>query len=276
VLYSTLNFDASRTHLYILSPKLKLLSPNATDNYTLDFLRTSVLAPGVPFIGRFAMRDHQEHIIIGNLELSPNPDNLIPVQKFAPPPLDPVLDDFSISFEGKNLVNFGSTGTVLTYTEYAGDWSGGPTPHSALIASGGPYQYFRGIFADPSDIASDQAYLVFEEQGSWRLLIIKVPKADVANGTLANPILGNYPYLTTQGLDPGRLAFTRDGFLGYQQDSRSLVVVDPDSGATKASLFVGDGFKALQTGFSFSGDYYCAWDPVQRTITRFESWWKTP
>ena len=54
---------------------------------------------------------------------------------------------------------------------------------------------------------------------------------------------------------------------------RSMIHFTPTTTTSPASLHLGTLSDGLVMAFSFSGGFYCTWDPSTRVLTRYEDWW---
>ena len=61
--------------------------------------------------------------------------------------------------------------------------------------------------------------------------------------------------------------------IGYSSRNQSLVRFSPSAPDVETPLRVLTHPSNGQIAFSFSGGYYCVWDPTTRILTRYEDWW---
>jgi hypothetical protein len=114
--------------------------------------------------------------------------------------------------------------------------------------------------------------LVFRDDASQRTYFLAIPKGDIDAGPTPD-IFANYgPVVAKDDLARDSICFTYDGAIAYDQSRQALVrfKLDNPDNVSALSLKWTDGMK-VATGIY--GGYCVVWDPVRRTLTRYEKWW---
>jgi hypothetical protein len=276
LLYSTLAADNSHAHILSLTPTLEVQS-----SFTLDDV-TALAPAGVPFKGSSAVTHLLDgHFIIGNVEAVVGSNSLAPLRKLEPNPVPPPVSAEMNNWTIVGPANAAFTWTdfyvdsatnLLHYTAYAGDWS---TNISISHPVGRSYR-LEGVFTDPEDATSNLAVLVFRDGPSSTDYFLQVPKnPDMMNGFPGPALFDNTAYtsFSVPDLAEGSVMATVDGIIAYNQNTQCWVRFTPSSPGTVSSLHVRNRKFDAQTAFSFSGGYYCIWDPDTEVLTRYEKWW---
>jgi hypothetical protein len=273
LLYSSTPFDSTQIHLVVLSPTLKVLNRFSGDDI-------SGLPPvGVPFSGSSAVTHLVDgRIIIGNVEAVPAAGSLTLLDKLNMPvnPVDVHLDgstivgpaSASLTWTGFSVDPSGA----LSWSAYAGDWTTVGTMSHPL----GRQVQIGGVFTDPESTQHNVAFLVFNDGSSNTQYFMQVPKnPDLVNGLPGPPLFNNpaYKTFTKSGLSQGETFLTADSIIGFEENSQSWVRFTASSPDTVTKLYTGSRKHSLESAFSFSGGYYCTWDPDKRSIVRNEKWW---
>ncbi len=280
LLFSSLNFNVSLPHLLVLSPDLQV-----QNSYTLDTIDNAVPPSGTPFGGNAALAHLSDAtIVIGNLQTTPSGNGLALTAKLSGAVSLP-LSGWTIEGPQPGYLTWSSFGLYssqqLFYQEYADDWST-QTSKSALVSSGGTQYNFDGVFTDPEDSLNNVALMVFAEsntsQGAFHF--IQVPKSpDFSNLFSGLPIMENPAYTGTQfvknDLEYGILYTTSDSIIGYNSHAQSFVrfAPPPADPSVETPLRAPYNSGDVKIAFSFSGGYYCTWDPATRILTRYQDWW---
>jgi hypothetical protein len=273
LLYSTAPFDGTQSHLLVLSPDLKVLNA-----FTADDIRA--LAPaGVPFKGDSALAHLADgRIVIGNVEAAPSASGLSLLGKLNTPanPVDVQLSGWTIvgpSSADFTWSNFRvDSSNVLTWSVYSSSWSTA-SPVARPLGKG---VQLSGVFTDPESAQHNIATLVFSDGSSDTLYFIRVPKnPDLVNGLYGPPLFDNpaYPAFVKQGLGSKEIYMTSDSIIGFEGSSQSWVRFAPSSPDLVTRLPAGKRGQGTRSAFSFSGGYYCTWNPETRTLVRNEKWW---
>jgi hypothetical protein len=270
LLYSSTPFDSTQIHLVVMSPTLKVLNTFSGDDI-------SALPPvGIPFTGTSAVTHLVDgRIIIGNVEAVPSASGLALQDKLSAP--------VPVHLEGSTIVGPASASLTwtgfsvdptgaLSWSAYASDWSTVSTMSHPL----GRQMQIMGAFTDPENAQHNVAFLVFNEGNSNTQYFMQVPKnPDLVNG-FPGPALFSNPGYTTfskSNLSQGETFVTADSIIGFEENSQSWVRFTASSPDTVTKLYTGSRKKDLVSAFSFSGGYYCTWDPDKRSIVRNEKWW---
>ena len=276
ILVSDTGFDSSLPHLLVMSPSLAV-----QNSYSMDDIK-SVPPVSSPLTGYTAMAHlNDATIVIGNLQTNVSSSGLTLSQKLDAQSVN--LSNWAVEGPGPNYYTWSNFYTnpaqTLVYSEWAGDWSGFVTK-SAAISSGSTQYDLQGVFTDPEDPTNDSALLVFSEQGNQSSafhFITVVKDSELFNQFPGNPIMENPAFTGTQvvksDLEYGSVSVTTDGIVGYDGNTGSLVFFTLADPSSEKSLHVGNSPSGLQRAFSFSGSYYCTWDPTTRILTRYEKWW---
>jgi hypothetical protein len=250
-------------------------------SFTLDDI-TALAPAGVPFNGNSAVTHFLDgHLIIGNVEAVPGGSSFTLFRKLEPNPLPPpisaqlrswtIVGPASAPFTWTDF-STDSTMNLLHYTAYAGDWS---SAISITHAVGRSYR-LDGAFTDPEDPTGNLAILVFRDDPSSTDYFLQVPKSpDLMNGFPGPALFDNTAYtsFSVPDLAEGSVMVTVDGIIAYNQRSRSWIRFTPSAPGTVSSLQVPNRNPDALTAFSFSGGYYCVWDPDTEVLTRYEKWW---
>jgi hypothetical protein len=140
---------------------------------------------------------------------------------------------------------------------------------------GRPYR-LDGVFTDPEDTNNNLAILVFRDDSSETDYFLQVPKnPDLMNGFPGPALFDNpaYTSFSVPNLAESSVMVTLDGIIAYNQNTQSWVRFTPSAPGTVSSLHVPTRKYYAPTAFSFSGGYYCVWDPDTEVLTRYEKWW---
>ena len=279
LLVSTLGFDTSLPHLLVLSPALQVQNSHSLD----DIIACN--PSGIPWNGTAVMTHLADgRVVIGNLQTAASSAGLSLDMKLTAAPAE--LNGWTVegpqpSFLTWSDFNLDPSTHQLSYVEYAGDWST-RTTRNTLVSSPAGIQYsLEGVFTDPEDSLNNLALVVFSESntGQSAFHFIMAPKnPDFANQFPGpEPIMENPAYTSTQfvknDLEQGTICVTSDSIIGYDSNTQSLVRFTPADPSAEARLHVPGLSSGMQIAFSFSGTYYCRWDPATRVLTRYERWW---
>jgi hypothetical protein len=276
LLFSSLGFDRTRPHLIVLSPDLQL-----QNSYTQDDI---IARPpnGDPLMGSAAMTHLPDgHIVIGNLQTIASGAGLALDKKLSPamdglngwsiegPPNSRTWSNFQLDFGTQ----------VLSYIEYDAAMSAA-TPRSHSVSSGTTRYNLEGVFTNPEDALNNSALVVFSESNTQNSVLHFIPVSknpDFSSEFPGPPIIENTAYtgtgFTKANLEQGSIFTTWDSIIGYDSRSRSLIRFTPQDPSTENRLSMPSMPKDLKFAFSFSGSYYCTWDPATRVVTRYEKWW---
>lgn len=273
ILYSTSPFDSTQNHLVVLSPDLKVLN-----TYTADDI--AALNPsGVPFGGSSAVTHLVDgHIVIGNVEAVPTAGGLALLDKLSTP-LNPV----NVQLAGWTIVGptsanvtwsgFGvDSSNNFTWTQYSSIWSTSGGLSQAL----GRSVQICGVFTDPENASSNIALLVFNDGSSNTQYFFQVLKnPDLLNGLFGPPLFNNPAYtpFTKSGLNMNDIFVTNDSIVAFEDSSRSWIRFSPQSPDAVTRLTAGKRTQGLKDAFSFSGKYFCTWDPDTRLLVKKALWW---
>ena len=80
------------------------------------------------------------------------------------------------------------------------------------------------------------------------------------------------PLVIKPNLDRNSIGFSRAGVTAYDEDARTLVRFTLDEPGKVSSLSI-NWVNGMRLAAGISGDYCVVWDPVSRTLTRYEQWW---
>jgi len=268
ILHASTAFDPSLPHVFVFGPSLAL-----RDTYTLDYLNSSAVSSSGPSVsGNSAMVDGSQYIVVGNVQYFPQIGDLVPFARLSASLWGPSIN--GQPFSSQNFINFqvDSTNTV-GWTAWDYSWAAGSGISAVARPTAQGQLWMRGAFADPEDIDYDQAFLVFGEQNSEMTWFLKVPKSYLlTQGALATPLFDNYPCFSKDHLDSEHLYYTRQGLVAYDQSSKSLLRFQFSS-PDRVDAMRAPALNDQRLSFSLSGDYFVAWDPASRTLTRYEKWW---
>jgi len=279
LLFSSSGFDASKNHLYVLTPGLVI-----QNTFTMSAI-ADIPPIGDPLKGDTAIAHLSDgKIVIGNVQATPGTNGLSLDGKLESPN-NPVTVELSKgAIVGPSSASFTWSGFFtdpsnnLTFTQYASDWS---SLISQTHAIGRPYQ-LENIFTDPEDNQVNTALLVFDQSTSgsnstqYFMTVPKDPDMVTAFGGVTGPALfdnSSYTSFTMTELDTRHLFVVSDGIVAYDFQTHSLIHFTPTTTTSPVSLSFGQISDSLKMAFSFSGGYYCVWDPSARTLTRYEDWW---
>jgi hypothetical protein len=167
---------------------------------------------------------------------------------------------------------------TMTWNAYQDDWS--PTPPTMFsrviraVDANHPRLWLSGAFTDPEDERGNASLFVFGESGTNTEYFVQVPKSPDLETPPATPIFSSgYPTFTKSNLDSGTIAVTSDSVVAFDGSARSWIRFTLAAPGTVTSLRVARRGSHERSAFSFSGGYYCIWDPDTRTVTRYEDWW---
>ena len=272
LLYSSSGFDGSKSHLYVLTPRLSV-----QNRVTMDDI-AAVSPPGTPLRGNAAITHRYDGaIVIGNLQASPAGSGLSLDRKLEPPdnPVNvemrraAIMGPSSASFV---WADFSTDMSTLTYTQYANDWSSSILRSHAI---GRDYQ-LNGVLTNPEDDQANTALLVFNDGSRNTTYFLPVQKdPDLVNAFPGPALFDNpaYSSFSMTDLNSRYIFATSDGIVAYEYRSHSLLHFTPTTTGSPIALHLGSISEELGIAFSFSGGYFCVWDPATRTLTRYENWW---
>jgi len=268
ILYSTAGFDATKDHMIVLSPKLEVMN-----KYTLA---------DIPFFSGSSVFAHlvNGHIEVGNFDgvassagLTSSGSPQLPVQLTNWPIIGATMP--TMNAYTWNSFRIDSTNTLF-YDGYTDVWTG-PTPLSRLVrpldSAHGPLS-LDGVFTNPEDDLGNVSLFVFRESGANIDYFIQMPKSPDVDVPPATPIFASgYPTFSKENLEYGSISVTEDSIVAFDHDTGSWNRFTPSDPDTVRSLHVGRRSSNEKAAFSFSGGYYCVWDPDTRVLTRYEDWW---
>ncbi len=289
LLFSALGFDSTQNHLIVMDSHLKVLN-----SFTLDALNAfpnavDSFGNGNPFGTISAMTGVNGQVMIGNIWFDASPTGFSFSSKFSGPTFclsSPSVTD--LSSPGFNEINFTITSGNLVYTQYDSSWNWLNGPFAPLGTPSPPPAGFLNlvnVFADPDSAASPDV-LVFQDSGgggSSHTYFLRMPKADIVNtvsyfgiGTdpdiFTHAALNYPPVVVKSNLSSQCIAFSRAGIIAYEYQSDSLVRFTLDAPDSVSSLPL-KNVNGMKLAAGISGSYCVVWDPVARTLTRYEQWW---
>jgi hypothetical protein len=268
VLFSSSGFDSSRTHLVIMDPHLSIIA-----TYTLDALVPA--APSGIVSGSYTMTDVNDDIVIGNLfftvladgTLSPT-GNPAGVTLFSPSHSLVFPPDFF------HEINYTLSATSMTWQEYTSTW-GSDGPFSCALGAPSASIRLAYLFSDHLSVPAPDVF-VFQDDAIQRTYFVPVPKADIdVDLNVAVPdFFTHYGPSTTvkDKLDMNSIAVSDSQVIAYDEDKRSLVRFTLDAPGTISSLST-RWVNGMKGAAGISGSFYVVWDPVSRSVTRYEQWW---
>jgi hypothetical protein len=277
ILFTSTPFDSSRPHLLILDSHLKVLN-------TFSIGDLAAISAGPQLNGNFTMTDVNGFVVIGNMRFNPQPSGFVLDTSY------PSISLFGPSVSGLpshpyNETNFRVNGPNLLYDEYSAAWvlTTPPPPPTFTVPLGvpnPPAQFLRlqNVFADQDNAATPDLF-VFQDDSSQRTFLLTIPKTDIdiglSNISSVPPDVFTYygaSVVTKSNLNSQALAFSRAGIIAYDFQSDSLVrftLDTPDSVSSLPLKYV----NGMRLAAGISGSYCVVWDPVARTLTRYEQWW---
>ena len=275
LLFSPSPFSSSSPHLLVLTPDLTVVG-----RYSLDAL--AALPPaGYGFKGSAAVARHVDGtVIVGNVEMSVVAGALVAQRKIA-------LPSEGVAMQGSTIVgpatasftwsNFSAYNGTLTWDAYESDWSG--VAHlSAPIGSSSVE--VEGVYANPEADTVNTAWIAFRQWSSTKApsttTFVRVPMDGGLSTALAGgDILTNTAYtsFTVSGVASGSLAMTSDSIVAMDESTKEWIRFTPDAPTNMQRISEGSRDPSLRTAFSFSGSYYCVWDPRTETLTTYDKWW---
>jgi hypothetical protein len=268
LLFSSDGVGPSNAHLFVLGAK----DMTVLNRYSLDDLVTTIPAPGWYFAGNSAVAlPSGAAIIVGNVQLAPGTDGLAIVGK---PPVQLNSGAMIGPTTAPNLwTGFRNDGSDnFIYDSYdTTTWTSTTVTPEAI---GHPYQV-TGVFADPEDSTDLTVLLVFHDD-SGNHFFLQVPKdPDMANGWPSAPLfsIGAYNPFVKGSLDGGSIAFTKTGIAAYDFSSRGWVHFLPSAPTAVDRMSAQRGSDGLRSAFSWSGGWFCTFDPDSRMLRRYEDWW---
>jgi len=276
ILSSPTAFDPARTHIVVLSPKLEKMN-------TYSLADVPFFSAGPTFVAAYGHLS-DGHIEIGNID---GVASAAGITLSVPPQLSITLGNWPIIgarlptllFYTWNNFRIDSTNTLL-YDGYLDDWSGF-TSLSRLVrpidATHGQL-FLDGVFTNPEDDVglNNASLFAFREKDTDTEHFVQIPKSpdledpSVITGDIFS---SGYPTFSKSHLDSGSVAVTADSIVAYDENARAWIRFTPFSPDDVTSLYVGRRGSQEKSAFSFSGGYYCIWDPDTRTLTRYEDWW---
>jgi hypothetical protein len=272
ILHSTATFDSTKDHLVVLSPGLTIrneypLSAVSYPTYTYNFSGSSVFA-----------HLSDGHIVVGNFDGLATSAGLVPAGQLSFS-LDnwAIIGSTTMSIYAWSGFGTNSTTNTLSYSGYKMDWTPGSIPtHTRTIRSldaAHPQLWLNGVFTNPEDDLGSTALFVFGEQGSNTSYFVQIPKSDLDTSPTPAIFDSGYPTFSKSSLDYGSVAVTTGGIVAFDGSTRSWIRFTQSDPNTVTSLYVGERNRNEKISFSYSGGYYCVWDPVTRSLTRYEDWW---
>ena len=277
ILFTAFNFDVSRPHLLIMDSHLKVLN-----SFSIHDL--AMMSAGPLLNGSFTMTDVSGFVVIGNMRFNAQPSGFTLDISYPSVPL------YAPSVSGMpsylfNETNFRVNGSSFFYDEYSTAWTltTPPPPPSFTVPLGvpnPPAQFLRlaNVFADQDSAATPDLF-VLQDDGTQRTFFLTIPKLDIDGGlsvvTSASSNLFAYygaSLVTKSNLSSQAIAFSRAGIIAYDDHSDSLVRFTLDAPDSVSSLPL-NKVNGMKLAAGISGGYCVVWDPVARTLTRYEQWW---
>jgi hypothetical protein len=271
ILYSTAGFNSMEAHVVVMSPTLTVLN-----TYTLADMSA------IPFVfsGSSVFAHLSDgHIVIGNF------NGIAGSAGLALSALPPVVQLDNWSIIGSTTMNaYAWSGfsidptNVMSYKAFKADWTPSAVPILTRVvrpvdASHGQLS-LDGVFTNPEDDHGNASLFVFRESGGDTDYFIQVPKTPDVEAAPATPIFAsNYPTISKRYLDSRSIAVTLDSIVAYDDSAASWIRFTPSAPDSVTSLYDSSRSGNEKTAFSFSGGYYCVWDPDTRILTRYEDWW---
>ena len=269
ILYSGAGLGSTKDSLIVLSPQL-----GVKNEYAYNFGTAS------PNISVFAHLS-DGHIVAGNFDGLATSAGL---QLIGPVPGGVTLSNWSII--GSTTTSayawtgfwMDSTTNSMSYSAYKQDWTAASIPTlTRTVRPVDPTQpglWLNGVFTNPEDVLGNTCLFVFGEENSNTTHFVQVPKSPDLDMPPTPAIFSSgYPTFSKSNLDSGSIAVTTDGIVAYDGSARSWIRFTATNPNGVTSLYVGERNRNEKTAFSFSGGYYCVWDPVTRVLTRYENWW---
>jgi hypothetical protein len=268
VLFSGSSFDGSKNHLYVLSPDLTVQS-----RFTMNDI-VSVAPAGTPLKGTAAVSHRSDGtVVIGNLIAKPSGAGLSLTGKL---PGGTALNNGAAS---------GPDSASVTWTDFRSDDGSQTMSVSQLSydlsssftmtkAMGGSYKLVK-VLTNPEDGSANTAFLVFRDYSDTCFFLAAPEDPDFLNGFPGPPLFDNTAYtrFSMPNIDDRYIFGVSDGFVAYSYSTRALEHFTAATSATPALLHLGPISDYLGMSFSFSGRFFCVWDPDSRTISRYEAWW---
>jgi hypothetical protein len=273
VLFTDVPFDSSKTHIVVLDSDLKIIN-----KFTLQEADNLSPPAATPFVGNQTMVDFNGLAVIGNLAFIPYPSGFsyVPFSKTFLPSLNgPCVSGAPLYFF--NETNFRISGGNLLYDEYDDSW-GPTTSFNPPLGTPSPppqsqLQLLNVITDHDSSLFPD--LFIFHDNGSERTYFLFVPKLDIDGGlSVALPDVFSYypPPIVKYYLAQDSISFTYDGVIAYDQSRQALVrfKLDDPENVSALPMKWSDGMKVAVGVY---GGYCVVWNPVTRTLTRYEKWW---
>jgi hypothetical protein len=290
LLFSAMAFDSTKNHLIVMDSHLNVLNSFTLD--ALDALPSAAdpFGNGNSFGQISAMTGVNGQVLIGNIWFDASPAGFSFSHKVSGPTFclsGPSVAD--MSSPGFNEINFTIFSGNLVYTQYDSAWGWLAGPFAPLGTPSPPPSgllNLANVFADPDSAASPDV-LVFQDSGGSgpsHMYFLRMPKADIIINTPPYFAIGtdpdifthaslNYPPIVVKSnLSSQALAFSRAGIFAYDFQSDSLVRFTLDAPDSVSSLPLKD-VNGMKLAAGISGSYCVVWDPVSRTLTRYEQWW---
>ena len=284
LLYSTLGFDSTQNHLIVMDPHLKVLT-----TFTLDAL-VALPTAGDPFAGNFTMTDVNGQVLVGSILFNASAAGFSFSSKFpsgfslrGPSVTDLPAFGPALAF---NEINFMTISGNLVYSQYNSAWSWVANPFALLGTPSpppsGPLNVVN-VFTDQDSAATpDVVVLQDSGGGSSHMYFLRIPKADINAGInvaiatdpdiFTHAALNYPPVVAKSNLSSQGIAFSRAGIIAYDYQSTSLVQFTLDAPDSVSSLPL-KNVNGMKLAAGISGTYCVVWDPVSRTLTRYEQWW---
>jgi hypothetical protein len=270
ILYSTDGFDGTKPHLIVMSPALAVLN-----TYTLN---------DIPFFAGNSVFAHlfDGHVAIGNFDGLATSAGLKLVGQL---PSSATLSNWSIIGGRSPTMNAYTwsgfqvdQSNLMTYNAYLEAWTPGVPASLARVVRPIDRSHAQlrlvGVYTNPEDELGNESLFVFGESGGGTDYFVQIPKSPDLETAPATPIFASgYPTFSKDNLDSGTIAVTEDSIVAFDGSARSWIRFTPSDPDTVTSLYVGRRGSNERSAFSFSGGYYCIWDPQTRILTRYEDWW---
>ena len=212
--------------------------------------------------GSGVMVDADGYIMLGSRQL--NPADLSLNTTVAPEvtltnPEQGGVDGFPGS--GANFYDLTINGASYSTSHYNSTWTTAGAAMAPIALSGNfSSLQIMGTFYDSS---SGSLFLVAAPSGSSSAYFLPP--------TLATDVLDASPH--HDNIEAGTIGYSQGSIFAYDTGSSSMLRIDPSTGTTQNSFYLGSDPSTVRFAYRISGGSFYGFNTKTRTLTKYTQWW---